>query len=98
MYHKSTVDFLCNKMLVTIFYTTDESMAVKFNGVTIKTTLKVYINGYGEVWFDERAIINILALNKSKIKLRFTYDRNSDGFFIVHTPSSKYVYFNIRKG
>ena len=72
-------------------------MTVKLNGVTIKTTQKSYVKGYGEVWFDERSITNILALENVKNKFRVTYDSNNDVFLRLHKPSGKDVYFNMNK-
>ena len=51
--NKYTVDLLCNKMLVTKVWTTDESIILKENGVTINNTCKDYVKGYDEVRFDE---------------------------------------------
>ena len=39
--------------------------------------------GYGEIWFDELAIIKILALKNVKRKFRVNYDSNNDVVFTV---------------
>ena len=90
-----TVYLFCNKRLVKIFCTIDESMTVKGNGVTINTAYKAYVKGYGKVWLDERVITNILALNNVKSKFRVTYDSNSYEVFAVHNPSEQDVHFNM---
>ena len=60
--NQPTVDLFSTKSLVTIVWTTHESITLKGNGGTIKTTRKAYVKVYGEVWFDEQFITIILAL------------------------------------
>ena len=69
--------------IVTRVRTTDEYMKLKENGETIKTTQKSNVQGYGEVWFDEQAITNILALKNFNSKLRVTYDIRNAGVTTV---------------
>ena len=95
--NKYTVDLLCNKMLVTKVWTTDESMTVRGNDRTIKATRKSYVKRYGEVWFDERYTTNILLLKNIKGKFRFTYDSNNGGVFTVQKTRAQEVNFNIHK-
>ena len=85
--NQPTVDFFSTKSLVTRVWTTHESITLKRNGGTIKTTCKAYVKVYGEVWFDERAITNILALNNVMSKLRVTYDSKNYGVFTVQNTS-----------
>ena len=69
-------------------------MTVKRNGGDLKTHNKSYVENYGEVWFDEREITNIMSLKNVKEKFRFTYDSNRDGTFTVHKPKG----VNIKSG
>ena len=48
-----------------------------------------YLKNYGDVWFDERAITNILCLKNVKQKYRVTYDSTTDGVFTVHKPGQQ---------
>ena len=95
--NQSNIDLFCNNNLVTRFWTIDEFMIVKGNGGAIKTTWKSHVKGYGEVWFDEQAITNILVLKNVKRKFRVTYNSNNKRVFAVQNPSRKYVHFNIHK-
>ena len=61
-------------------------MSLKGNGGIITTKKIGYLKNYGEVWFDERAITNILCLKNVKHKYRVTYDSSTDGVFTVHKP------------
>ena len=95
--NQSTVKLFCNKRFVTIVWTTNYSITVKGNGETAKTTRKPYIKVYGEVWFYELSITNILVLNNIERNFIFTYDSNNYRVIIFHKPSGKYVHFNIHK-
>ena len=76
--YKYTVKLFCVKKLVTRVLTIDESIPVKGNDRTINTTRKENVKGYGEVWFDEREITNILSLKNTKRKSRVIYGSNND--------------------
>ena len=62
----STVDLFCNKNLVTKIWESKNSMTARVNGGDLKTHKKAYVEKYGEVWFDERAITNIMSLKNVK--------------------------------
>ena len=62
----STVDLFCNNNLVTKIWKSKNSMTVKGNGGDLKTHKKAYVENYGEVWFNERAITNIMSLKNVK--------------------------------
>ena len=65
-------------------------MSVKSNGGIINTKKKIgYQKNYGDVWFDERAITNILCLKNVKQKYRVTYDSSTYGVFTVHKPGQQ---------
>ena len=83
----STVDLFCNKNLVTKIWKSKNSMTVKVNGGDLKTHKKSYVENYGEVWFDERAITNIMSLKNIKEKFRAAYDSDRDGTFTIHKPN-----------
>ena len=44
---------------------------------------------YGDVWFDERAITNILCLKNMKNKYCVTYDSSENGTFTVYKPDAQ---------
>ena len=84
LYSYETVDLLCNKNLVTKRWESKNSMTVKGNVGDLKTHDKTYVENYGEVWFDERAITNIISLKNVREKFRVTYDSGRDSTFAVH--------------
>ena len=61
-------------------------MNVKGNGGSITTNKKGNLKNYGDVWFDERDITNILCLKNAKQKYWVTYDSSADGVFTVQKP------------
>ena len=71
-------------------------MSVKGNSGSITTNKIGYLKFYGDVWFDERAITNILCLKKVKQKYRVTYNISTDGVFTVHKQGQQ-LHFVIHK-
>ena len=59
-------------------------MSVKGNGGSITAHKIGYLKNYGDVWFDEHAITNILCFKNVKQKYRVTYNSSTDGVFTVH--------------
>ena len=56
--------------------------------------MKAHVKNYGDVWFDTKAITNILSLKNVRNKFHVTYDsRNGEGACIVHKPSGVNVHF-----
>jgi hypothetical protein len=70
-------------------------MTVHGNGGTLTTKMKAHVKNYGEVWFDTRAITNILALKNVRNKYRVTYDSTAESAFIVHKPNGIDLHFNM---
>ena len=64
-------------------------MILQTNAGQINIKQKGYLKNYGWVWYDPRAITNILALNNVKQKFRVTYDSATDDTFIVHKRDHK---------
>ena len=72
-------------------------MNVKGNGGDLKTHKKAYVENYGEVWFNERAITNIMSLKNVKEKFRVTYYSDRDGIFTVHKHNGENIKFGIHR-
>ena len=64
-------------------------MQVIGNGGSITTNRQGHLNNYGDVWFDELAITNILCLNNMKKKYCVTYASAKNGTFTVHKPDAQ---------
>ena len=61
-------------------------MTILGNGGSITRNQKAHVRNYGDVWFDKRAITNILSLKNIHKRYRVTYDSTFNRDFIVHKP------------
>ena len=91
--NQSTVDLFCNKRLVSNIHIVDETMTVKGNGGLLMANQKAHIKNYGEVWYDARAITNILSLKNVKEKYQVTFDSEDGNAFIIHRPGKSNMTF-----
>ena len=66
-----------------ILYTNAGKIDVNWHG---------YLEGYGWVWFDSRAITNILCMKNMKNRFKITYYSKKDDIFHVHKENMT-VYF-----
>ena len=72
-------------------------MTVKRNGGDRKTHKKAYVKNYGKLWFDERAITNIMSLKNVKEKFRVTYDSSRDNTFTICKPKEVNIKFGMHR-
>jgi len=82
---QSTIDVFYNKKLLGKIKRLKKPLRLQSNGGSmILKKVAAIDNYYGEVWYSENAITNILSL-KNVIKLyRVTYDSEEGHYFIVH--------------
>lgn len=81
---QSTMDLFCNKDMVTSIYTSPSPCTFQSNGGTLTITQKAKVSGLQEdLWFDPKALTNILALHTLSSKYHVTYD-SQDACFVVH--------------
>jgi len=82
-----TMDLICNPALVKKTFKSSHAMKLKSNGGTMTITHKAKVAGYhAHVWYDKKAITNILSLKNVIKQYRVTYDSN-DEMFVVHRES-----------
>ena len=93
--NQSTVDLFCNKLLVENIRQVRDAMTVMGNGGKLSINTKADLVGYGEVWFDERAITNILSWKNVSQKqgFRVSYDSVGNQGFTIHKPNGKVIHF-----
>jgi hypothetical protein len=82
--NQSTVDVFCNPKLLKNIRKANKIMNIKCNAGVTRTDKIGDLPGYGEVWFNEKGIANILLLSKVEEKYRITYDSADSKQFIVH--------------
>ena len=78
-----------NSKLLSNIHITPKTIHVIGNGGSITTNRQGHLKNYGDVWFDERAITNILCLKNMKKKYRVTYYSAENGTFTVHKPDAQ---------
>ena len=86
--NQSTLDIFCKKSLLSNVQECGKTMTVITNGGGLSTNLMGGLANYKDVWFDERAVTNILSLyNVKQHGYRVFYDSNLEDAFIVEKPN-----------
>ncbi len=57
--------------------------------------LKATVKNYGEVWFDERAITNILCLKNVRTKFKVVYESQPESKFTVYRKNGTTIEFKM---
>ena len=95
---QSTIDLFCNEDLVENIRTAAQPMHVNCNAGVRVTKLIADLKGYGTVWFDPKAIANILSLDQFKAKkYRVQYDIGNEDGFVVTKPDGSSFAFQVSK-
>ena len=94
---QSTVDIFCNPKLLRNIRRTPKGMQVHCNAGSRLTNLVGDLPGYRTVWYDPKAIANILSLRQVRDHYHITYD-SSHRKFIVTKPSGKEFMFHESEG
>ena len=89
---QSTVDIFCNPHLLKNIQRSPEGMRVHCNAGSRLTNLIGDLLGYGTVWYDPKAIANILSIRQVRKQYHITYD-STNCKFIVTKPSGKQFAF-----
>ena len=92
-----TVDIFCNPQLLKNIRRTPEGMRVHCNARSCLTNLVGDLPRYRTVWYDPKAIVNILSLRWVRDHYHITYD-SSYRKFIVTKLSGKEFAFHESKG
>ena len=90
---QSTVDIFCNPNLVVNIHRVQDRMKIQCNTGTRVTNLVGDLPGYGPVWFDSRAIANVLSLKLVKERYHVKYNSNEKEGFVVTKPNGEQFSF-----
>ena len=89
---QSTVDIFCNPSLV-VNIRKVQDRKIQCNAGTRVTNLVGDLRGYGLVWFDSRAIANVLSLKLVKERYHVQYNSNEKEGFVVTKPNGEQFNF-----
>ena len=81
--NESSVSIFCDASLVRDVRPANKTLHLKTNGGILIVNRMATLPYYGEVWFDERAIANILSFHEARKKKWITHNEFKDEF-IVH--------------
>ena len=90
---QSTVDIFCNPSLVVNIRRVQDRMKIQCNAGTRVTNLVGDLPGYGPVWFDSRAIANVLSLKLVKDRYHVKYNSSEKEGFVVTKPNGEQFNF-----
>ena len=86
---QSTVDIFCNPKLVMNIRRVNDKMRIQCNAGIRVTNLVGDLPGYGPVWFNPRAIANVLSLKLVKEKYHVQYNSETEDGFVVTKPTGE---------
>ena len=90
---QSAVDIFCNPKLVENIRRVKDRMRIQCNAGIRMTNLVGDLPGYGPVWFDPRAIANVLSLKLIKEKYHIEYNsKNGNGFVVTKPTREKFKF------
>ena len=87
-----------NKKLVENIGKTNKKLLLATNAGVMENDKKANVPGFGDVWFDDKAIANIFGFADMKKKHRITYDSDKEDAFVVHTKMDKSSSRQVLKG
>jgi hypothetical protein len=86
--NESTMDLFCNEKFVTNITKSKTKLGMQSNGGTMTIGYEASLPGYDQkVWFNKKAITNIIALKNLIKQYRVTYDSHQETF-VVHREES----------
>jgi hypothetical protein len=93
-----TVNLFCNPNMVSDIKETNEALELSTNGGELRTNKHANVPGYGEVWYDEKAITNIFSFALMEDKYKITYDSTKQKAFVVHLPNKQIRFTQSKNG
>jgi hypothetical protein len=92
--NESTASIFCNRNYVQDIKESQEELILATNGGKLTTKMTATIPGYPiRVWYDPKAITNILAFHQMDKLYRITHDSKKEKAFIVHLEEGRKIKF-----
>ena len=89
----STIDMFSNEHLLQNIRASKHTMRVRGTGGVESTNLIGNLPGYGEVWYKQDSIANILSLARVCSIYQVTFDSDHGNCFVVHRPDTFDLHF-----
>jgi hypothetical protein len=89
---QSTAEIFCNPSLLTKIRYAGKSIKIHCNAGTSIVTQVGTLKNYGEMWFNPKAIANILLLARVKERYPVRYDSDEENQFVVVQPHKQIVF------
>jgi len=83
----STLSLFCSPDLVEDIVSTTSTSELMTNAGSRRSNQQATVPGFGQVWFDPKAIANIFGFADLVKKHRITYDSDKEDAFLVHMPN-----------
>jgi hypothetical protein len=84
------MDLICDPAMVESTFKSSHSMRLKSNGGTMEVKKQAKMPGYHvHVWYNKKAITNILSLSNVIKQYHVTYDSNDQMFVVHREPEGK---------
>ena len=93
-----TVDIFCNPRLLKNIRRTAEGMRIYCNAGSRLTNYVGDLPGYGTVWYNPKAIANILSLHQVCDRYHITYDSAFQQFIVTRPCGKEFVFKELEGG
>jgi hypothetical protein len=90
--NQSTADIFCNRRLLTDIHESGRSININCNAGTRRITQVGTLKNYGEVWFNENAIADILSLLRVKERYPVKYNSTAGNQFVIIQPDKEVIF------
>jgi hypothetical protein len=87
--NQSAATIFCNPKMVSNIQDTNETLALMTNAGVLLTIMKANLLGWGEVWYNPKAVTNIFSLAQMVDRHPVTYNSTKNDTFIVHLPDKQ---------
>ena len=88
----------CNPELVENIKHANETLAFAANGGDFYTNQEATVVGYGDVWFDPKAITNIFSLSGLEKLFKVIYDSTMENAFKIHLTNKEIQFAKSHNG